>query len=134
LTAGNWEISEVDIVEGRTPVRVDRVPPGQQGTLIDELVEVFSFDDSPLFNLGSLSLFVFDPNETAAEFVIRIRDFLRIDAPQGRFYLADDNSVERYIEGYVKIADLLKSGEFTKKMERRVSLGIVEGSLCEFSS
>jgi hypothetical protein len=68
-----------------------------------------------LFNLGWPSLFAFDLGETAAEFVIRIRNFLRIDAPSARFYLVDDNSVEKLIEGEVKGADLIKSGGMYKE-------------------
>jgi hypothetical protein len=91
------------------------VPPGQQVKTIDELIEVFPLDDSPLFNLGS--------PETAAEFVIRIRNFLRIDAPSARFYLVDDNSVERLIEGYVKIADLIKSGGMCRENGAKSFIG-----------
>jgi hypothetical protein len=105
-----WKLlSEEEFLERITPVRVDRLPPEQQGKPIDELIELFSLDDPPSFNLGSPSLFVFDPDETTAEFVIRIRTFLRIDARHARFYLVGDNSVERLIEGDVKIADLIKS-------------------------
>jgi hypothetical protein len=112
---GNWELLEEDILEVRMRVRADRVPPGQQGKPINELIEVFSLHDPPLLNLGWPSLFAFDPDETAAEFVIRMRNFHRIGAPHARFSLVDDKSVERLIEREVNIADLIKSAGMYKE-------------------